>query len=55
MRPKWVVSLYVGGVYDGVGRNAGYALPRQGNSDLEVRFLAGTQRRLEETPGVCGF
>ena len=41
LRPKWVVSLYVGGVYDGVGRNAGYALPSQGNSDLEVRLLAG--------------
>ena len=41
LRPKWVVSLYVGGVYDGVGRNAGYALPHQGNSDLEVRLLAG--------------
>jgi hypothetical protein len=40
-RPKWVVSLYVGGVYDGVGRNAGYALPHQGNSDVEVRMLAG--------------
>ena len=41
LRPKWVVSLYLGGVYDGVGRNAGYALPHQGNSDLEVRLLAG--------------
>ncbi len=41
VRPKWVVSLYMGGVYDGVGRNAGYALPHQGNSDAEVRLLAG--------------
>jgi hypothetical protein len=41
LRPKWVVSLYVGGVYDGVGRNGGYVLPHEGNSDLEVRFLAG--------------
>ena len=40
-RPKWVLSLYVGGVYDGVGRNAGYALPHQGNSDAEARLLFG--------------
>ena len=41
VRPKWVLSVYVGGVYDGVGRNAGYALPHQGNSDAEVRVLFG--------------
>jgi len=40
-QPKWVVSLYLGGVYDGVGRNAGYALPNQGNSDFEARLLIG--------------
>jgi hypothetical protein len=40
-RPTWVFSVYVGGVYDGVGRNAGYALPHQGTSDVEVRALFG--------------
>ncbi len=40
-RPTWVISLYAGGVYDGVGRNAGYALPNQGNEDFELRLLAG--------------
>jgi hypothetical protein len=40
-RPKWVLSVYLGGVYDGVGRNAGYALPHQGNSDFEARVLVG--------------
>jgi hypothetical protein len=39
--PKGVVSVYLGGVADGVGRNAGYALPNQGKSDVELRLLAG--------------
>lgn len=37
-----VVSLYLGAARDGVGRNAGYAAPRQGATDLEARLLAGT-------------
>jgi len=36
-----VVSLYLGAVRDGVGRNAGYAAPGQGDADLEARLLAG--------------
>lgn len=36
-----VVSLYVGGVAAGEGRNAGYAPPDQGEGDLELRVLAG--------------
>ncbi len=39
--PKGVVSVYLGGVADGVGRNAGYALPDQGKYDVELRILAG--------------
>ena len=37
-----VVSLYLGAAKDGVGRNAGYAAPGKGDTDLEVRLLAGT-------------
>lgn len=44
--PIGVVSLYVGGVAAGVGRNAGYALPNQGNGDLELRVLAGRSAKL---------
>jgi hypothetical protein len=36
------VSLYLGATKDGVGRNAGYAAPGQGDMDLEARLLAGT-------------
>ena len=39
-----VVSLYLGAAKDGVGRNAGYASPGKGDTDLEVRLLAGTSR-----------
>jgi len=39
------VSLYVGAAKDGVGRNAGYAAPGQGDTDLEARLLAGTSRQ----------
>jgi hypothetical protein len=38
------VSLYLGAARDGVGRNAGYAAPGQGGTDLEARLLAGTSR-----------
>ena len=40
-----VVSLYVGGVLAGAGRNAGYARPGQGDGDLEVRVLLGRSGR----------
>ena len=38
------VSLYLGAAKDGVGRNAGYAAPGKGDTDLEIRLLAGTSR-----------
>ncbi|MBO9707592.1 MAG: hypothetical protein J7521_05220 [Caulobacter sp.] len=38
------VSLYLGAAKDGVGRNAGYAPPGKGDTDLEARLLAGTSR-----------
>jgi hypothetical protein len=38
---KGVVSIYVGAVADGVGRNAGYAVPHAGQGDVEIRLLAG--------------
>jgi len=46
------VSLYLGATKDGVGRNAGYAAPGQGDTDLEVRILAGTSRQWR---GAQGF
>ncbi len=49
-RSSWVVSLYLGGIYDGVGRNAGYSLPHQGNSDFEARLLAGRSFTYRERP-----
>ena len=55
VRPKWVVSLYLGGVYDGVGRNAGYALPHQGNNDVEVRLLAGRSGVWRKRPVFVDF
>jgi hypothetical protein len=39
-----VVSLYLGAAKDGVGRNAGYAAPGKGDTDLEARLLAGASR-----------
>jgi hypothetical protein len=46
------VSLYLGAIKDGVGRNAGYAAPGQGGMDLEARLLAGTSRQWR---GAQGF
>jgi len=43
-RDRSVVSLYLGAAKDGVGRNAGYAAPGQGDIDLEARLLAGASR-----------
>ena len=43
------VSLYLGAAKDGVGRNAGYAAPGRGDTDLEARLLAGTSRQWRAT------
>ncbi|CAN5210818.1 hypothetical protein BH10PSE3_BH10PSE3_02280 [soil metagenome] len=43
------VSLYLGAAKDGVGRNAGYAAPGKGDTDLEARLLAGTSRQWRAT------
>lgn len=45
-RKRAVVSVYGGYAFAGEGRNAGYALPGQGNGDWELRVLAGNSRRL---------
>ena len=47
------VSLYLGATKDGVGRNAGYAAPGQGDTDLEARLLAGTSRRWRNVQGFA--
>lgn len=39
--PRTAVSLYLGAVLAGEGRNAGYANPGAGQTDAEVRLLAG--------------
>ncbi|MDR7114806.1 hypothetical protein [Caulobacter sp. BE254] len=49
-RDRSVVSLYLGAARDGVGRNAGYAAPGQGDMDLEARLLAGVSGRWRTTP-----
>lgn len=49
-RPQTVAAIYVGAAEPGVGRNAGYAAPGQGELDLEARLLLGravTTRRGE--------
>lgn len=43
------VSLYLGAAKDGVGRNAGYAAPGQGDIDFEARVLAGTSGQWRAT------
>jgi len=40
-RPRTVAAIYVGAAEPGVGRNAGYAAPGQGEVDLEARLLLG--------------
>jgi len=47
------VSLYLGAARDGVGRNAGYAAPGQGDADLEARLLAGTSGRWRAMQGFA--
>lgn len=44
------VSLYLGAAKDGVGRNAGYAAPGRGDTDLEARLLAGTSGAWRRMP-----
>ncbi|WP_419251650.1 hypothetical protein ACN2C6_09845 [Caulobacter sp. ErkDOM-YI] len=49
-RPRTVAAIYIGAAEPGVGRNAGYAAPGQGEVDLEARLLLGrsvTTRRGE--------
>ncbi len=43
---RTVISLYVGGIAPGVGRNAEYAAPDQGRGDGEVRLLVGRSAAL---------
>ncbi len=45
-----VVSLYVGAAKGGEGRNAGYAPPGAGGTDVEVRVLAGRSLTLAGRP-----
>ena len=47
------ISLYLGATKDGVGRNAGYAAPGQGDVDLEARLLAGTSRQWRRAQGFA--
>jgi hypothetical protein len=47
------VSLYLGATKDGVGRNAGYAAPGQGDTDLEARLLVGTSRQWRKAQGFA--
>lgn len=39
--PRTAISVYAGAVLAGEGRNAGYANPGAGETDLELRLLAG--------------
>lgn len=48
-----VVSLYAGAVLAGEGRNAGYAPPGAGTTDLEARVLAGHAMTLAGRPGFA--
>lgn len=48
-----VVSLYLGGVLAGEGRNAGYAAPGAGDADLEARVLAGRSLTLAGRPAFA--
>ncbi len=45
-RNRTVVSLYAGGVYNGVGQNAEYARPNIGHYDGELRALVGQSAKL---------
>ncbi len=45
------VSFYLGATKDGVGRNAGYAAPGQGDMDWEARLLAGSSAQWRKMQG----
>ncbi|MGZ8363249.1 MAG: hypothetical protein ACXW3D_05200 [Caulobacteraceae bacterium] len=49
-RKHGVVSLYAGVVLAGEGHNAGYAPLGAGEGDLEIRLLAGSDRKLFGRP-----
>lgn len=49
-RQRSVVSLYLGAVLAGEGRNAGYAEPGAGSTDVEARVLAGHAFELLDRP-----
>jgi len=51
--PRSVVSLYAGGVLGGAGRNAGYARPGAGGTDIEARLLAGRSLTLAGRPAFA--
>lgn len=51
--PRSVVSLYAGAVLDGEGRNAGYAQPGAGGTDIEARLLAGRSLALFARPAFA--
>lgn len=48
-----VVSLYAGAVLAGEGRNAGYAPPGVGTTDLEARILAGRSMTVADRPAFA--
>lgn len=48
-----VVSLYVGAVLAGEGRNAGYADPGEGGTDIESRLLAGRSFAVKGRPAFA--
>jgi len=50
---KTVVSVYVGAILAGEGRNAGYADPGAGETDFESRLLAGRSFSVAGRPGFA--
>lgn len=48
-----VISLYAGAALAGEGRNAGYAAPGAGTTDLEARLLAGRSMALAGRPAFA--
>lgn len=47
---RGAVSFYLGAVQAGAGRNAGYAVPGAGGTDLEARLMAGRSVTLAGHP-----
>jgi hypothetical protein len=50
---RMAVSLYLGAALAGEGRNAGYAAPGAGETDLEARLLAGRSLTLRGRPAFA--